>query len=260
MNENTRTESKKGYPVLCMLVITSLFFCGLALFNCFAVNAIERYNTKGNAARKAYTKAREEEADDYQTWIKQTKAYPNDDENITYYWHEVKNPLPKIVVKNGVRKENAEFIVDEALSRMPENIRNAVVKHYKIVFVKGAIVDYGKYQTVGENDAVHRTITIADTGAGTHAMVVVLCHEVGHMVFDQELETFVNAGYIYAKDLPFIVFHNADDRYSRIYDEYMAQSYAEYILYPDNLKEKAPEFYETMDEAVKDFDYKFYVW
>lgn len=251
------SKSCKAVMIACFIAIAVM---SLFIDRYIAVWALMQYADYGNAERRAYTEARKEEAKDYDTWTQQLRIKFDIDEKKLIpdiaYTEEITRPLPKIVVKDNLNENYCKAVVAYTLDRMPRSIQRAIIENYKIVFVSGAIETKTDYQTVGLNDAVNRTITIANTGEGMDQMAVNLTHEIGHMIFAQNVEKFVNAGYVRRNDLPQgIWFHQADNSYSQIYPEFMAQAFAEYIWYPESLYEQAPEFFETMRDVISEFEY-----
>lgn len=262
MNENTnevKVAKAKIAIILRIAFIGALVYLAISIIHILPV-IIKEIQVRTNEKYAIYEEARKSEADDYDTFRRQNISLDiktmSDVQTVSLasnLLEPVSIALPKI--ESEVDMNKAEHLVGIVIRSLPENIAKVVVDNYTIIFKSKPLKERGNYYTAGIHDPVKRTIQITFDGTNWKSAITVLAHEIGHLVFGQTLETFIDAGYIYKTDLTPINFHGDLDNYSLIYDEYMAQAFAEYVFYNENLKESDPRFYATMEKAIESFSF-----
>ena len=256
--KNTKSKGIKDiiYTILVWAMLAgSIIFAVTSIIKAAPV-IIRQIQVKTNEKYQIYEEARKAEEADYETFkTREIVLETLSEEQSGSFASDFSAPtttLPRIKADDY---NKAAHLTEVVIKALPERIADAVIKNYTIEFIATPEKQDGGFYTAGRHDSGTRTITVVFDGTNFKQAAMVLTHEIGHMVFGQTLETFIDAGYIRNTDLTPINFHNDIDSYSLIYDEYMAQAFSEYIWYNENLKMSDERFYQTMDKAVESFSF-----
>lgn len=167
-----------------------------------------------------------------------------------------------------------EMEVMKAYKKFPKQIKNILKieeNHYKVKVAKNLYIKdkscAGMIKTTIEEGTfvvVDRCIFIKERNKYENYQFVedVFYHECGHvlvieainndMMKDEEFN-FEFTGIFYEEREDFIVYGNENDEHFKNSNfEYFAQSFSEYLLRPERLKENTPKTYEFMNKFVNE--------
>lgn len=120
-----------------------------------------------------------------------------------------------------------------------------------VILYDGKIDAKGAGQVVGQTDPAKKVISL--TVEDPERTVLVLYHEVGHIVAAEIRMDLIRAGYTSRETLPDIVFHGgADTAYHEdLYEEYLANYLAESVFWSENARLAGDEFFRVYRAALK---------
>lgn len=145
-----------------------------------------------------------------------------------------------------------EFDPEDPFDALPEELKGMLLRDgWRVILYDGKIDEKGAGQVVGQMDPEKKIISL--TVEDPQKAVLVLYHEVGHIVASKIRTDLIRAGYTSRETLPDIVFHGgADTAYHEdLYEEYLANYLAESVFWSENARLAGKEFYHTYQKAVR---------
>ncbi|MBQ7581444.1 MAG: hypothetical protein IJU25_01340, partial [Lachnospiraceae bacterium] len=136
-----------------------------------------------------------------------------------------------------------EFDPEDPSDALPEELKGMLLRDgWRVILYGGKIDVKGAGQVVGQMDPVKKIISL--TVEDPQKTVLVLYHEVGHIVASKIRTDLIWAGYTSRETLPDIVFHGgADTAYHEdLYEEYLANYLGESIYYRENAELAGSDF------------------
>ncbi len=145
-----------------------------------------------------------------------------------------------------------EFDPEEPFDALPEELKGMLLRDgWRVILYDVKIDAKGAGQVVGQMDPEKKTIAL--TVEDPERTVLVLYHEVGHIVAEEIRMDLIRAGYTSRETLPDIVFHGgADTAYHEdLYEEYLANYLGESIFYRENAELAGNDFLRIYEQAIK---------
>ena len=130
-----------------------------------------------------------------------------------------------------------EFDPEDPFDALPEELKGMLLGDgWRMILYDGKIDPKGAGQVVGQMDPAKKTIAL--TVDNPERTVLVLYHEVGHIVAAKIRMDLIRTGYTSRETLPDIVFHGgADTAYHEdLYEEYLANYLAESVFWSENAR------------------------
>lgn len=146
-----------------------------------------------------------------------------------------------------------EFDPEDPFDALPEELREMLLSDgWRVILYDGRIDTKGAGQVVGQMDPTKKVIAL--TVEDPERTLLVLYHEVGHIVASEIRMDLIRAGYTSHETLPDIVFHGgADTAYHEdLYEEYLANYLAESVFWSENARLAGDEFFRVYRAALKE--------